>query len=68
MQASETAPRPVRSEWIAGVQGPVEQAEPILLDRGCAHSGGDVAVTFGMLDASGGGHRNVLGLWRVRER
>ncbi len=58
--------RPVHAGWVEGVQGVVDQAERILLDRGYAVAGDDVAITFGMQVASGPGRTDVLKLWRVR--
>ena len=58
--------RPVHAGWVEGVQGVVDQAERILLDRGYVAAGDDVAITFGMQVASGPGRTDVLKLWRVR--
>jgi pyruvate kinase len=60
--------RPVHAGWVDGVQGVVDQAERILVDRGYAAAGDDVAITFGMQGATGPGRTDVLKLWRVRAR
>lgn len=57
---------PIRAEWVEGVQGVVDQAEKILIDRGLVEVGDDMAITFGMQDMSGPGRTDVLKLWRVR--
>jgi len=57
---------PVHADWIEGVSEVVEQAERILLERGLAEPGDDVAITFGMQDMTGPGRTDVLKLWRVR--
>jgi len=57
---------PVRADWVAGVQSVVEQAERIVVDRGLAAAGEDIAITFGMQDMTGPGRTDVLKLWRVK--
>jgi pyruvate kinase len=58
--------RPFHAGWVEGVRGVVRQAERILLDGGFAAAGDDVAITFGMQDATGPGRTDVLKLWRVK--
>jgi pyruvate kinase len=53
--------------WITDVQEGLGLVERIVVERGVAGPGDDIAVTFGMLDISGPGRTNVLTLWRVRD-
>jgi pyruvate kinase len=57
--------RPIHADWIEGVHGVVLQAERLLLAGGFAAAGDDVAITFGMQDATGPGRTDVLKLWRI---
>jgi pyruvate kinase len=58
--------RPIHAAWVEGVHGVVIQAERILLEGGFAAVGDDVAITFGMQDATGPGRTDVLKLWRIK--
>jgi len=58
--------RPIHAGWVEGVHGVVVQAERILLEGGFAAVGDDVAITFGMQDATGPGRTDVLKLWRIK--
>jgi len=58
--------RPIHAGWVEGVHGVVIQAERILLEGGFVQVGDDVAITFGMQDASGPGRTDVLKLWRIK--
>ena len=53
--------------WITDVREGLGVVERVVVERGLAGQGDDIAVTFGMLEISGPGRTNVLTLWRVRK-
>jgi pyruvate kinase len=58
--------RPIHAGWVEGIHDVVIQAERILLAGGFADVGDDIAITFGMQDATGPGRTDVLKLWRIK--
>ena len=57
---------PMHGEWVKGVNGVVEQAERLMLERGLVKRGDDIAITFGMVIDKEPFQTNIIKLWKVR--